>query len=62
MCCSTPLDDVCASKYKLGSRADKMDQRGNTTAAKHDDLGSIPVIHRQKERAWALECYPLTYT
>lgn len=51
MCCSTHLDDVYACKYKLRSRADKMDQWGNTPAAKHDDLGSIPVISpdRRKE-------------
>lgn len=50
MCCSTHLDDVYACKYKLRGRADKMDQWGNTPAAKHDDLGSIPVIPKQKER------------
>lgn len=53
MCCSTHLDDVYGCKYKLQSRADKIDQWGNTPAAKHNDLGSIPVIPRQKERAWA---------
>lgn len=62
MCCSTHLDVVYACKYKRRSRADKMDQRGNTPAAKQDVLGSIPVIPKQKERAWGLECYPLTYT